>query len=211
MLSSLLSLATWCRALRGAFYENKFMKNCNDESITISGIRYMDDLFAIASYANSELRPHASKLLQNLSVAYHPKMELECEDTSLPFKFLCSLVRSNEKELDISYYNRNYQHLVTHNKQLFPIFQHWHSHSPAKQKLAIVISTFHRVTRACDSFANVITAANQIAYELIHLKYPLRILLLAAGRLATADGRWATIRSAWRTSTAVELLGEGDN
>ena len=76
---------------------------------------------------------------------------------------------------------------------------------------AIVISTFHRVTRACDSFANVITAANQIAYELIYLKYPLRILLLAAGRLATADGRWATIRSAWRTSTAVELLGEGDN
>ena len=52
-----------------------------------------------------------------------------------------------------------------------------------------------------NSFTNVIAAANQIAYELTYLKYPLRILLLAAGRLATADARWATIRSAWRTST----------
>ena len=172
------------------------MSNHDDESVMISGIRYMDDLFAIASYANSDSRPHASAYLQQLGTAYHPKMELECEDTDLPFKFLCSQVRSNGSELDISYYNRNYQHLVAHDSQLFPTFQHWHSSSPAKQKLAIVISTFHRITRACNSFTNVITAANQIAYELTHLKYPLRILLLAAGRLATADARWATIRSA---------------
>ena len=173
----------------------------DDESIMISGIRYMDDLFAIASYANSNARPCASAYLQQLSIAYHPKMELECEDTSLPFKFLCSQVRSNSSALDIAYYNRNYQHLVACNSQLFPTFQHWHSFSPAKQKLAIVISTFHRITRACNSFTNVIAAANQIAHELIFLKYPLRILLLAAGRLATVDARWATIRSAWRAST----------
>ena len=160
-------------------------------------------------WAQKRPRPNALACLQNLSVAYHPKMELECEDTSKPFKFLCSQVRSDNTRFDIAYYNRNYEHLFTHNRQLFPTFQHWHSFSPTKQKLAIVISTFHRITRACNNFANVITAANQIAYELIHLQYPFRILLLAAGRLATADARWATIRSAWRASATAQHQGEG--
>ena len=105
-----------------AFYENRFMQNHDDESIMISGIRYMDDLFAIASYANSNARPCASAYLQQLSTAYHPKMELECEDTSLPFKFLCSQVRSNSSVLDIAFYNRNYQYLVAYNSQLFPTY-----------------------------------------------------------------------------------------
>ena len=82
-------------------------------------------------------------------------------------------------------------------------------HHLLNKKLSIVISTFHRITRACNAFTNVITAANQIAYELTHLKYPLRILLLAAGRLATADVRWATIRSAWRASATAQHQGEG--
>ena len=41
---------------------------------------------------------------------------------------------------------------------------------------------------ACNDFTHVITAGNQIAYELTYLKWPLHILFLAAGRLlATAD------------------------
>ena len=66
--------------------------------------------------------------------------------------------------------------------------------------LVVVISAFHRITRACNSFSNVRLAANQIATEFSYLQYPLRILLLAAGRMATADARWATIYGAWQTS-----------
>ena len=91
-------------------------------------------------------------------------------------------------------------HLVGYGRQLFPTFQHWHSFSSAKQKLAIVISAFYRITRACNTWQNVVVAAYQIARELHHLQYPHRILLSAAGRLASADARWATIEGAWRTS-----------
>ena len=66
----------------------------------------MDGLFAIASYVDPNTQTEANECLKALSVAYHPKMELECEDTSKPFKFLCSQVRSNNRELNVSYYNR---------------------------------------------------------------------------------------------------------
>ena len=107
---------------------------------------------------------------------------------------------SSNNAFDVSYYNRNYTHLVGYGCQLFPTFQHWHSFSSAKQKLAIVISAFYRITRACNHWRNVVVAAYQIARELQHLQYPHRILLSAAGRLASADARWATIEGAWRTS-----------
>ena len=162
----------------------------------------MDDLFAIAAYTTDDTtRDDALQCLERLSVAYHENMELECEDTSEPFKYLCSQVVATQSTLDISYYNRNFAYLTSHGKQLSPTFQHWHSLlSSARQKTAVVISAFHRITRACNSFSNVRHAANQIATELSYLQYPLRILLLAAGRMATADARWATIYGAWQTS-----------
>ena len=114
--------------------------------------------------------------------------------------FQSSSVIASNNAFDVSYYNRNYTHLVGYGCQLFPTFQHWHSFSSAKQKLAIVISAFYRITRACNHWRNVVVAAYQIARELQHLQYPHRILLSAAGRLASADARWATIEGAWRTS-----------
>ena len=78
-------------------------------------------------------------------------------------------------------------------KQLFPTFQHWGSYTPAKQKLAVVISTFHRVHRACNSWANAVAAVHDMASELVSLGYPLRVLYRAAGRLASVDARWASI------------------
>ena len=123
-------------------------------------------------------------------------MELECEDTSEPFKYLCSQVVATQTTLDISYYNRNFAYLTSHGKQLFPTFQHWHSFSSARQKTAVVISAFHRITRACNSFSNVRHAANQIATELSYLQYPPFVffcsLLLVGWQLRMRDGRPST-------------------
>ena len=84
---------------------------------------------------------------------------------------------------------------------MFTCFQHWHSFSPCKQKLAVVISTFHRISRSCNSWTNVLEAVSTMKHELLSLKYPLRVLLRAAGRMATTDARWASIEGAWRADS----------
>ena len=149
---------------------------------------------------NHPFAPGVAWGLEALGFAYHEKLELECEGTTAPFKYLCSDVRASRSGFDIRFYNRNFDHLMQFDTQLFPVFQHWHSFSPSKQKLAVVISTFHRISRACNSWSNIVLAANQMRFELLHLSYPLRVLLLAAGRMASTDARWASIYGAWRAS-----------
>ena len=128
-------------------------------------------------------------------------MELECEDTSQPFKYLCSEVHASGKKFDIRFHNRNTIHFTNTGTQLFPCFQHWHSFSPCKQKLAVVISTFYRISRSCNSWTNIVDAVSNMKNELLSLKYPLRVLLRAAGRMATTDARWASIKGASRADS----------
>ena len=131
----------------------------------------------------------------------HNNMELECEDTSQPFKYLCSEVHASGKKFDIRFHNRNTIHFTNTGTQLFPCFQHWHSFSPCKQKLAVVISTFYRISRSCNSWTNIVDAVSNMKNELLSLKYPLRVLLRAAGRMATTDARWTSIEGAWRVDS----------
>ena len=105
------------------------------------------------------------------------------------------------KKFDIRFHNRNTVHFTNTGTQLFPCFQHWHSFSPCKQKLAVVISTFYRISRSCNSWTNIVDAVSKMKYELLSLKYPLRVLLRAAGRMATTDARWASIEDAWRADS----------
>ena len=105
------------------------------------------------------------------------------------------------KKFDIRFHNRNTVHFTNTGTQLFPCFQHWHSFSPCKQKLAVVISTFYRISRSCNSWTNIVDAVSKMKYELLSLKYPLRVLLRAAGRMATTDARWASIEGAWRADS----------
>ena len=73
----------------------------------------MDDVFAIVAYNEEQVtRNEATTLVNSLQHAYHEEMELECEDTSLPFKYLSSQVIANNSAFNVSYYNRNYMHLV---------------------------------------------------------------------------------------------------
>ena len=113
---------------------------------------------------------------------YHENMECV-------FKYLCSEVRASGESFDIKFHNRNAAHFINTGTQLFPCFQHWHSFSPCKQKLAVVISTFHRISRSCNSWTDVLEAVSTMKQELLSLKYPLRVLLRAAGRMATTDAR----------------------
>ena len=58
-----------------------------------------DGSVAVAAYANSDTRRSALGCLERLKVAYHKNMELECEDTSEPFKYLCSGAMENAPRL----------------------------------------------------------------------------------------------------------------
>ena len=166
------------------------------------GLRYMDDLFAVLATGDQEIHDAAHQVMSEIEYrTYHKNMELECENTSEPFKYLCSEVRASGVSFDIKFHNRNAAHFINTGTQLFPCFQHWHSFSPCKQKLAVVISTFHRISRSCNSWTNVLDAVSIMKHELLSLKYPLRVLLRAAGRMATTDARWASIEGAWRADS----------
>ena len=168
----------------------------------------MDDLFAVLATENAEIhdtgRAVAMHRLEHGT--YHKNLELECEDTSIPFKYLCSEVHTDGNEFNITYSNKNLAHFTGTGTQLFPCFQHWHSYTPRKQKLAIVISTSFRIARACNSWTNLFTSVSNIKNELLSLKYPLHVLLRAVGRMATTDARWVTIGGAWRATH-----GNGDD
>ena len=69
------------------------------------------------------------------------------------------------------------------------------------QKPMNVISTFYRISRSCNSWTNIVDAVSNMKNELLSLKYPLRVLLRAAGRMATTDARWASIEGAWRADS----------
>ena len=118
----------------------------------------------------------------------------------MPFKYLCSEVHTDGNKFDITFFNKNLAHFTDTGTQLFPCFQHWHSYTPRRQKLAIVISTLFRIARACNSWDNLFASVSNIKNELLSLKYPLHVLLRAVGRMATTDARWATIGGAWRAT-----------
>ena len=121
----------------------------------IEGIRYVDDLtcFIFFDPALSEDRQRAEDIAKHIQFGYHENMELEVEDTDVPFKFLSSTLHVHKRNFDIDakFYNKNQTQIELKKPQLFPTYQHFTSYEPMRQKLAVAISAIHRVGNACNS------------------------------------------------------------
>ena len=134
-------------------------------------------------------------MAQTIQFGYHKDMELEIEDTSLPFKFLSSMVTVNQStgSIDAAYYNKNYEQIVQGKPQLFPTYQHYKSYAPTQQKFSVVVSTLHRIGTSSNSKIAVQSAFNTLCSELHLLEYPYFIIKRALNRVRNVDERWRGI------------------
>lgn len=182
-----------------AYYEAQTLANAARDGITnpVEGIRYVDDLTALIYYdpAVPASKVDAEELARRIQNGYHPNMDLEVENTDMPFKFLSSILRVNKNKCKITsrFHNKNKKQIKQGKPQLFPTYQHYHSHAPARQKMSVVISSIHRIGNACSSHKAAQNAFNIISRELRCLKYPEKIISSALRRVRNKDQRWHAI------------------
>ena len=172
-----------------AYYENKIFKAVNDwgwsNTNTIMGTRYMDDVLAFVTHDGSDIsRLRAKYLLEIIKDGYHDQMVLECEDTSVPFKFLSTTVTTVSGEpIYFKYFSKNLESISSRGLQDFLTFQHYGSISPPSQKISVVISALHRICMNSASVSDFDVAVSDIFEELSLLKYPKTILYKALSRV----------------------------
>ena len=149
------------------------------------GTRYMDDVLALVTHDGSDIsRLRAKYLLEIIKDGYHDQMILECEDTSVPFKFLSTTVTTVSGEpIYFEYFSKNLESVSSKGVQDFLTFQHYGSISPPSQKISVVISALHRICMNSISISNFDVAVANIFEELSLLKYPKSILNKALSRV----------------------------
>ena len=126
----------------------------------------------------------AKYLLEIIKDGYHDQMILECEDTSVPFKFLSTTVTTvSGKPIYFEYFSKNLESVSSKGVQDFLTFQHYGSISPPSQKISVVISALHRICMNSISISNFNVAVSNIFEELSLLKYPKSILNKALSRV----------------------------
>lgn len=182
-----------------AYYEYHTLKRARRIGIgnQVEGVRYVDDLTAVIYYDPTSLpsKINAELLANMIQFGYHPKMELEVENTDLPFKFLSSIleVEKSTCKFEAKFHNKNLTQIKRRQPQLFPTYQHFHSYAPTRQKSSVVISSIHRIGNACNSVHSVQKAFNNLFVELRQLKYPTHIIRNALWRVQSTDPRWQNI------------------
>ena len=182
-----------------AYYEFHTIQRARSVGITnsLEGVRYVDDLTAVIYYdpTSTTSKARARILAAMLQHGYHPKMELEVENTDLPFKFLSSILEVDKITctFDAKFHNKNLAQIKRREPQLFPTYQHFHSFAPTRQKSSVVISSIHRIGNACNSIHSVQNAFNNLFVELRQLKYPTHIIRNALWRVQSVDSRWQNI------------------
>ena len=182
-----------------AYYEFHTMQLAHRVGIdnALEGVRYVDDLTAVIYYdpTSGPSKTRAKILATLLQYGYHPKMELEVENTNVPFKFLSSILEVNKItcKFKAKFHNKNLAQIKRREPQLFPTYQHFHSYAPTRQKLSVVISSIHRIGNACNSIHSVQNAFNNLFVELRLLKYPTHIIRNALWRVQSVDSRWQMI------------------
>ena len=139
-----------------AYYEYHTISQARLDGITnpVDGVRYIDDLTAVVFYnpnSTSSIRD-AKILAKRIQFGYHPNMELEVENTNLPFKFLSSVLEIDKETciFDSRFHNKNQEQIKRREPQIFPTYQHFHSYAPTNQKLSVVISSIYRIGNACN-------------------------------------------------------------
>ena len=123
-------------------------------------------------------------ILNFLRFGYHKNMDLECEDTSVPFKFLSTVIdASPDNPVSFSFYSKNAESIRLSGNQKFLTFQHYGSISPPSQKLSVVVSALHRICMSSSSLAAFTSAFTDLKSELRSLLYPDSIITKALNRV----------------------------
>ena len=182
-----------------AYYESQVIQENKTKNLTnpVEGVRYVDDLTAFIFYNKHDRNSYADAkdIASRIQYGYHKDMELEVEDTLLPFKFLSSMmtVCANTGHISAAYHNKNYDDIIQGKAQTFPTYQHYSSYAPPQQKKSVVISTIHRIGNACNSVIAAQAAFNTLCSELHQLEYPCAIINRALCRVRNVDDRWRSI------------------
>ena len=121
-----------------AFYEHRTLRRARilGYDNPVVGFRYVDGLTALIFHSGGSSLADAREVARLIQFGYHKDMELEVEDTTLPFKFLSSMLRVNMKtgKIDASFHNKNQAALDRESKQEFATYQHFHSFAPKSPK-----------------------------------------------------------------------------
>ena len=170
-----------------AYYENKIHSMIDDFgwTNTILGTRYMDDVLSFISHDGSVLSKLRARWIGNfIKYGYHDKMDLECEDTSVPFKFLSTVIDASPgNPVSFSFYSKNAESIRLSGNQKFLTFQHYGSVSPPSQKLSVVVSALHRICMSSSSLAAFNSAFTDLKSELRSLLYPDSVITKAFNRV----------------------------
>ena len=170
-----------------AYYENKIYSMIDEFGWdnTILGTRYMDDVLSFISHDGSVLSKLRARWIGNfIKYGYHDKMDLECEDTSVPFKFLSTVIDASPgNPVSFSFYSKNAESIRLSGNQKFLTFQHYGSISPPSQKLSVVVSALHRICMSSSSLAAFTSAFTDLKSELRSLLYPDSIITKALNRV----------------------------
>jgi hypothetical protein len=182
-----------------AYYEYHTILQARLDGITnqVDGARYVDDLTAVIYYdpSSEASQRDANLLAKRIQFGYHPNMELEVENTDLPFKFLSSVLEIDKETciFDSRFHNKNQEQIKRREPQIFPTYQHFHSYAPIRQKSSVVISSIHRIGNACNTTHSVQNAFNLLCVELKQLRYPTKVIVNALWRVQEKDERWRVI------------------
>ena len=144
--------------------------------IMMEAIRYMDDLDIITATPLNDVDRSNQQLVavNQLLRSYDSSLELEPQPPAAPGQntFLESVIQYGENKLALIPFNKNVPFMYEHGRQKFLKLQHYHSYSPTTSKLAVLISTLHRLQRNSSHTDGLLAAAVHLYDEVKLLQYP---------------------------------------
>ena len=195
------------------YFENIFLQKIkHDDSCTLEGLRYMDDLVALGVY---DFKSHHSedqvkKHMKTLTTCYDDGMILEIEAQSgygnrsseKETTYLQSNLVFYKNTIEMYENNKNADSILNTGKQKLLRYPHINSYSSNKQKLAICIQCAIAVERYSTTIEYKATQFIKITKELAILGYPPRLITKTLMYMQTHydHNTWTTVFSAYSKS-----------
>jgi hypothetical protein len=167
---------------------------------TITGVRYMDDLLIVTSHRHNDpdTYNHSLTLVHAHTNAYDKSLELEHQPgDNNKYVFLESIIYNHDDHLILKPYQKNYPFVLQQRQQKFLNLQHFHSYTPTKTKLAVLISALYRLQRNSSTYTILRHATYKLYFELSLLSYSFHFLLKAVYHIQskTQSQDWLTLHS----------------
>lgn len=124
-------------------------------------------------------------MINKLLRGYDSTLELEPQSVSINGQntFLESYIKYGINELHVLPFNKNVPFIYENGKQKFLKVQHYHSYSPYSTKLAVLISTLHRLQNNSSHTDALLASIVHLYDEVTLLCYPNSIFLRALNHM----------------------------